>query len=71
MWNAGSTPARMIELISPAGFENFFRDLADLTTEGAPPFEAIATLAEGYGLRFGEPPWLPDLVARYNLIPPG
>ena len=71
MWNAGSTPARMIEVISPAGFENFFRDLADLTTDGAPPFEAIATLAEAYGLEFGEPPWLPDLIARYNLIPPG
>jgi hypothetical protein len=28
MWNAGSTPARMIEVISPAGFEHFFRELA-------------------------------------------
>jgi hypothetical protein len=37
MWNAGSTPARMIEVISPAGFEKYFRDLVDLTTEGAPP----------------------------------
>ena len=71
MWNAGSTPARMIEVISPAGFEKFFRDLADLTTDGPPPFEAIATLAEAYGLQFGEPPWLPDIIARYNLIPPG
>ena len=31
MWNAGSTPARMIEVISPAGFEGFFRDLTDMT----------------------------------------
>jgi mannose-6-phosphate isomerase-like protein (cupin superfamily) len=70
MWNAGSTPARMIEVISPGGFEKYFRDLADLTTEGVPAFEAIATLAEGYGLQFGDPPWLPDLIARYNLTPP-
>ena len=70
MWNAGSTPARMIEVISPAGFEKFFRDLADLTIEGAPPFEAVAALAEVYGLQFGEPPWLPDLIARYDLTPP-
>lgn len=27
MWNAGSTRARMIEVISPAGFEGFFREL--------------------------------------------
>jgi quercetin dioxygenase-like cupin family protein len=71
MWNAGSTPARMIEVISPAGFERFFSDLTDLTLDGAPPFEAIATLANSYGLQFGEPPWLPDLIARYNLNPPG
>jgi hypothetical protein len=71
MWNAGTTPARMIEVISPAGFENFFRDLTDLTTDGAPPFEAIATLAEAFGIQFGERPWLPDLIARGNLTPPG
>jgi hypothetical protein len=35
MWNAGKTPARMIEVISPAGFENFFRDLTDLTAVGS------------------------------------
>ena len=33
MWNAGSTPARMIEVISPAGFEGFFRELTDMTAE--------------------------------------
>src|SRR6202142_547192 len=29
MWNAGSTPARMIEIISPAGFEKYFFELAE------------------------------------------
>jgi quercetin dioxygenase-like cupin family protein len=71
MWNAGKTPARMIEVISPAGFENFFRDLTDPTTDDAPTFEAIAKLADEYGLQFGEAPWLPDIIARYNLTPPG
>ena len=28
MWNAGTVPARMIEIVSPAGFEHFFRELA-------------------------------------------
>ena len=36
MWNAGAVPARMIEVISPAGFEGFFRELTDLTAVGAP-----------------------------------
>src|SRR5688500_16403124 len=34
MWNAGPVPARMIEIISPAGFELFFRDIADLAAAG-------------------------------------
>ena len=41
MWNAGSAPARMIEVISPAGFEHFFRELTDLTAAGPPDMTAI------------------------------
>jgi quercetin dioxygenase-like cupin family protein len=70
MWNAGSVPARMIEVISPAGFEHFFRELSDLTAAGPPDMAAIGALAEAYGLRFGEAPWLSDVVARYGLTPP-
>lgn len=29
-WNAGETPARVLEIISPAGFEKFFGELIDL-----------------------------------------
>ena len=32
MWNAGTTRARMIEVISPAGFERFFGELAEMTS---------------------------------------
>ena len=70
MWNAGSTPARMIEVISPAGFEGFFRELSDLTATGPVELPAIAELAERYQLPFAEPDWLPDVIARYNLKPP-
>ncbi|MDQ3505422.1 MAG: cupin domain-containing protein [Actinomycetota bacterium] len=70
MWNAGDTPARMIEVISPAGFEHFFRELSDLVAGGRPPLEQIAALAEQYGLQFGQPDWLPDIITRYNLTPP-
>ena len=72
MWNAGKTPARMIEVISPAGFENFFRELTDLTADGRPAPDQVGALADAYGLEFGTAPWLPDLVARYDLtLPPG
>src|SRR5688500_130628 len=62
MWNAGNTPARMIEIISPAGFELFFRDLADLADDGPPDFADIARIAESYGLEFGQASWLPDVI---------
>ena len=29
-WNAGDTPARMLEIISPAGFERYFAELVEL-----------------------------------------
>jgi quercetin dioxygenase-like cupin family protein len=70
MWNAGSTPARMIEVISPAGFERFFRELSDLTAVGAPDRATIADLAGRYELPFAEPDWLPDVITRYGLTPP-
>jgi hypothetical protein len=70
MWNAGPEPARMIEVISPAGFEHFFREMADLTAAGPPPLPEVMALADGYGLRFGQPDWLPELIARYRLTPP-
>ena len=70
MWNAGKVPARMIEIISPAGFEGFFREVADLAAAGPPLFDRIATLAANYGLEFGDAAWLPDVIARFGLNPP-
>src|SRR5207245_10511700 len=29
-WNAGDRPARLLEIISPAGFEQFFAELVEL-----------------------------------------
>lgn len=70
MWNAGTSPARMIEVISPAGFEHFFRDLADMIAVGPLEPSAVMALAGRYGLQFGQPDWLPDLISRYHLTPP-
>ncbi|MEU0059379.1 cupin domain-containing protein [Streptomyces sp. NPDC006334] len=72
MWNAGPIPARMIEVITPAGFEHFFRELAELVSAGPPEPEAVAELAKNYGLAFGRPAWLPGIVERFGLnAPPG
>ena len=70
MWNAGATPARMIEVISPAGFERFFRELTALTARGAIDLDEVAALSARYQLPFVQAEWLPDVIARYGLTPP-
>jgi len=45
-WNAGDAPLRILELISPAGFEALFREL-DALAEMDPA--ALAVLAARYG----------------------
>ena len=70
MWNAGKVPARMIEIIRPAGFEDFFAAMSDMLTSGPVEPEKLLALGERYGLEFGEPPWLADVIQRYDLTPP-
>ena len=67
MWNAGSVPARMVEIISPAGFEHFFREVVDMIEAGPPDPAAGEDLAQRYGLQFGDPDWLPGVIERYHL----
>ena len=71
MWNAGTRPARMIEIISPAGFEGFFDDLLGLQPDEVVDVQRVSEIAAGYGLEFHEPAWLGDVVERYSLsFPP-
>jgi quercetin dioxygenase-like cupin family protein len=51
-WNASDEPARILEIISPAGFERYFGEMVDLLerSEGPPDPMALATIAAQYGL---------------------
>jgi len=49
-WNPGDTPARMLELISPAGFEHYFEEAADLYASGPRDAELAAELRRRYRL---------------------
>lgn len=69
-WNPGPAPARLIEIISPSGFETYFHELAALLATfpaGAEPdFGAIMALGARYGLTF-HMEQLPDLLLRHGL----
>jgi mannose-6-phosphate isomerase-like protein (cupin superfamily) len=63
-WNAGDTPCLIIEVISPAGFENYFREIAEVWVRDMErvarindkyaldmDFESVPRLCERFGLR--------------------
>ena len=59
----------MIEVITPAGFERFFRELADIVAAGPPNPDDLMSLSSQYGL-FMDPAWVPELMERYGLRSP-
>ena len=66
-WNAGSRTVRFLEIITPAGFERYFADLAPLIPDDGPPdIHGIVALAERYGLEF-DMEAVPRLLERYGL----
>jgi mannose-6-phosphate isomerase-like protein (cupin superfamily) len=65
-WNAGDEPCRILEIISPAGFEHFFRELSDLGGALASDPDEFAQLRERYGLDM-RPESVPELVERFGL----
>ena len=69
-WNAGDEPARILEIISPAGFEQFFAELGPLAAGGAPDPEAMGELCARYALDM-QPESVPGLCARFGLWFPG
>ena len=70
MWNAGDVPARMIEIITPAGFDKFFRELAAANAERPMTPPEVAEMAARYELPFADPDWMGDVIERYGLTPP-
>jgi quercetin dioxygenase-like cupin family protein len=69
-WNAGDEPARLLEIISPAGFERFFAELVDLGGVGQAEPEVLANLCARYELEM-DPDSVPGLVERFDLRFPG
>jgi len=69
-WNAGDEPARILEIISPAGFERYFEELVALGGSiRADPLD-LRQLSQRYGLEVN-PASIPELVKRFGLQFPG
>src|SRR5690242_9306014 len=65
-WNAGDEPCRILEIIAPAGFERFFKELNAMGGAlNADPAE-LTELGERYGHYF-KLDSVPDLLERFGL----
>ena len=65
-WNAGDEPTRILEIISPAGFERFFEELVDMGGVLNAQPEQLVELCRRYGLEM-QPDSVPGLLERFDL----
>jgi mannose-6-phosphate isomerase-like protein (cupin superfamily) len=68
-WNPGDEPCRILEIISPAGFERFFDELLELGGAFKASAEDFADLSARYALDM-QPETVPELLARFSLRMP-
>jgi quercetin dioxygenase-like cupin family protein len=67
MWNTDGAPARVLEILSPAGLEAYFEELGPILRKegGAGPPDYYA-LAERYGITIQDD-WIEDLERTYGV----
>jgi mannose-6-phosphate isomerase-like protein (cupin superfamily) len=68
-WNAGDVPCRILEIISPAGFERFFEAVGRAMKTGGTKEEVVRgqnELARRFGIEF-DPESVPRLCAEHGL----
>jgi mannose-6-phosphate isomerase-like protein (cupin superfamily) len=69
-WNAADEETRLLELISPGGFEQYFADMAPLlNTGGAPDVSALLEVQQRYGLSM-DMNSREELSRRFDLVAP-
>lgn len=66
-WNAGDVPARILEIVTPGGFERYFERLGEiLAVAGPPDLEALGEAAARHGLEV-DPTSVPRLAQAHGL----
>ena len=66
-WNPTDAPARLLEIISPGGFERYFEEMAAAFAPGAPPdMMRVAEIQARYGVEM-DLGSMPRLVAEHGL----
>ena len=73
-WNAGDEPCRILEIISPSGFEHFFNEMGDTiaATDAKGPGDVLpnSDLPERYAIEF-QPERTAEICQTYGVRFPG
>lgn len=65
-WNPGDVPARLLEIISPAGFEKYFEAIGEVFAADVPDMSRLMEIASRHGLDVDQAS-IPTLVERHGL----
>jgi hypothetical protein len=71
-WNAGNSACRIVEVISPSGFEHYFREVTEVfeaAVGGTPDLERFAAVNDRYELEMDFDS-VPELCHRFGLTHP-
>lgn len=66
-WNASDEPCRILEIIAPGGFEDFFDELVEAGLAGPPALDWLAGLGARYGLELDFES-VPVLCERFGVV---
>jgi quercetin dioxygenase-like cupin family protein len=66
-WNPGEQPARLLEVITPGGFEDYFVELGAVFAGGGSDRARMAAVAERFGLQL-DPGSIPRLASAHGLV---
>jgi uncharacterized cupin superfamily protein len=65
-WNPTDEPARMLEVITPSGFETYFEEIGEILAADEPDLDRLGEVAARHGLQM-EAASVPRLVAEHGL----
>ena len=66
-WNPTDEPARLLEVITPGGFETYFEGLGRILTAAEPDLAALGDLAARHAVAM-DPASVPRLMAEHGLV---
>ena len=66
IWNAGSEPAKLVEILAPGGFERYFEEIEPVLAGRQGDAKYFYELAKRYGIEVIDP-WVDEIGAKHGV----